>query len=284
MVTLKEALSTGMKILKDADIEAPAVDAGVLLCHAAGCDRTYLYAHGEQPLDDASRERYAAYLQKRAGGAPVQYITGHCQFMSFDFAVGPGVLVPRPETELLVETAARMLEAKGRACKVLDIGTGSGCIAVSIARLLKNCAVTAVDISEAALATARQNAADNGVSERIEFVKGDLYDGLDHRRFDAVLSNPPYVRSGDISKLQREVRDFEPHGALDGGSDGLDFYRRIVEESPCCLNDKGLLAFEAGYGQAAEVALLMDRFFTDIMIFKDLAGIDRVITGKLKQP
>ena len=284
MVTLKEALSLGIKILKDADIETPAVDAGVLLCHVVGCDRTYLYAHGEQQVGDISHERYATYLNLRTDGMPVQYITGHCGFMSLDFVVGPDVLVPRPDTEGLVETAIRMVEAMGRPCKVLDIGTGSGCIAVSIVHLLENCMVTAVDISEAALVIARQNAVNNKVSDRIEFIKSDIFECLDSRRFDVILSNPPYIRSGDIEKLQREVRNFEPHAALDGGPDGLVFYRKVVDESPDHLNAQGLLVFEVGYDQAAEVASLMDCLYTDIEIFRDLAGIDRVVTGKLKQP
>jgi release factor glutamine methyltransferase len=283
MVTLKEALATGMRILRDADIETPAADAGVLLCHAAGCDRAYLYAHAGQQLESAARERYEAYLHQRAGGMPVQYITGHCGFLSLDFEVGPEALVPRPETELLVETAAGMLAASGRSSTVLDVGTGSGCIAVCMAYLLKDCRVAAVDVSGAALALARRNAARNGVSDRIEFINCDLFGGLSGRRFDAILSNPPYIRSGDILKLQREVRDFEPHEALDGGPDGLAFYRRIIGESPGHLNRQGLLAFEVGRDQAAAVAELMRRCYTDIGIFRDLAGIDRVVVGKLKQ-
>ena len=283
MVTLIEALTMGIGILKDSDIETPAVDAGVLLCHAVGCDRTYLYAHGEQQMGDMSHERYTTYLHMRIGGTPVQYITGHCEFMSLDFVVGPDVLVPRPDTEVLVETAVRMLEATGQPWKVLDIGTGSGCIAVSIAHFLKNCMVAAVDISEAALVIAKQNAVNNKVSDRIEFIKSDLFECLDCRRFDVILSNPPYIRSGDIQKLQREVRNFEPHSALDGGPDGLAFYRKVVGESPGHLKAQGLLAFEVGYDQAAEVASLMECLYTDIEIFRDLAGIDRVVTGKLKQ-
>lgn len=283
MVTLKEALAMGISKLKESDIQAPAVDAGVLLCHAVGCDRTYLYAHGEQSMQDAWLERFTAYMGMRTGGMPVQYITGHCEFMSLDFIVGPGVLVPRPDTEVLVETVVNILEAAERPCTVLDIGTGSGCIAVSIARLLKNCMVAAVDISEAALLIARRNAVNNGVHDRIEFIKSDLFESLGCRRFDVIISNPPYIRSGDIRKLQREVRDFEPIGALDGGQDGLVFYRKIIGESPGHLNERGLLAFEVGYDQAAEVASLMGCLYSDIEIFKDLSGIDRVVAGKLKK-
>lgn len=284
MVTLEEALSMGIKILKDKGIETPVVDAGVLLCNTVGCDRTYLYAHGERLMENASLDRYTEYLRKRSEGMPVQYITGHCEFMSLDFEVGPEVLVPGPDTEVLVETAARMLASAGKLCTVLDIGTGSGCIAVSMAHLLKACMVTAVDISEAALMIARKNAVRNGVSDRLEIMKSDLFGCLDGRRFDAVLSNPPYIRSGDIQSLQREVRDFEPRVALDGGPDGLVFYRKVIGESPRFLNEQGLLAFETGQGQAAEVATLMECYFTGIEIFRDLAGIDRVVTGKIKHP
>lgn len=283
MVTLKDALTKGTMILKKADIETPAVDAGVLLCHSVGCDRTYLYAHGDKQVDDRTNEIYTAYLNMRARGMPVQYITGHCEFMALDFIIGSDVLIPRPDTEILVETAVRMLKGTGLASKVLDIGTGSGCIAVSMAHLLKSCVVTATDISAAALAIARQNAEKNGVSGRIEFIRGNLYESLGCCRFDAILSNPPYIRSEDIGWLQKEVRDFEPHQALDGGPDGIYFYRRIIEGSPNHLNEQGLLIFEVGYDQAPEVASLMDCLYRDIEIFKDLSGIDRIITGKLKE-
>lgn len=281
MVTFKDALAKGTEILKDAGNEAPAVDARALLCHAAGCGRAYIYTHGEQALESGAWERYVSYLGKRTAGMPVQYITGRCEFLALDFEVGPEVLVPRPDTEVLVEAAARLLTAKGNPCEILDLGTGSGCIAVGIAHLLKSCTVTAVDVSEEALITAGRNAARNGISDRLEFIKSDLFGSLEGRRFDAVLSNPPYIRSGDIPGLQREVRDYEPRAALDGGPDGLVFYRRIVEEAPSYMKECGMLAFEVGRGQACEVAALMKRHYTDIEILKDLAGIERVVAGKL---
>lgn len=280
-MTLKEALAKGVAVLKKAGVETPAADACILLCFAADCDRTYLYAHGEQVVAAAVLEKYEACLFKRSGRMPVQYITGHCEFMSLDFYVGPEVLVPRPDTEILVETAVRTLLSAGKPMTVLDIGTGSGCIAVSVAHRVKSCTVTAADISAAALETAGRNAAKNGVSDRLEFLQSDLFKELTGRKFDVCLSNPPYVRSGDIPGLQREVGEYEPWQALDGGPDGLEFYRRIIGASPGYLNSGGCLFLEVGQGQAPEVARLMEGRYAGIGIARDLAGIDRVVWGRL---
>lgn len=281
-MTLKEALAQGVAILRMAGVESPAADACILLCFTAGCDRAYLYAHGEQAVEARILEKYKACVGQRSNGMPVQYITGHCEFMSLDFYVGPEVLVPRPDTEILVETAAGVLLSPGKPRTVLDIGTGSGCIAVSIAYMVKNCTVTAVDISAAALETAARNAAENGVADRLEFLQSDLFTGLAGRKFDAVLSNPPYIRSGDIQGLQREIREYEPLRALDGGPDGLDFYRRIIDEAPDFLDGRGYLFLETGQGQAPAVARLMEKRYTAVSVAKDLAGIDRVVWGRLR--
>jgi release factor glutamine methyltransferase len=191
-------------------------------------------------------------------------------------------LVPRQETELLVETVLSYCKEHVKKTEILDIGAGSGCISVSLAYYLPACRITSVDKMQNALDIARENALLNHVAERVELLKSDLFEGLAGRRFDAIVSNPPYIRSEDIPELQREVRCFEPMEALDGGADGLDFYRSIAAAAPTYIREGGLLAFETGYDQAARVAELMQDVFVNIQIVKDLAGIDRVVAGILK--
>ncbi|MGI6668286.1 MAG: peptide chain release factor N(5)-glutamine methyltransferase [Acetivibrionales bacterium] len=226
------------------------------------------------------------------------------EFMSLMFEVGPGVLIPRQETELLVETVIRFCSGSDKASRrrcicrrkpdfrekprkrqghisILDMGTGSGCIAVSLARYIPGCRVTAVDIMPAALEAARKNAQANGVADRVRFIKSNLFESVPEEKFDVIVSNPPYVRTEEISRLQREIREYEPISALDGGADGLFFYREIIKSSKAYLKPGGMLAFETGYDQAADVASMLSGSFKDTRIYKDLAGIDRVVTSIL---
>ncbi len=291
-MTYGEAYRKGMQILKDAGIEAPANDAGVLLCHAAKCGRTFIYAHGDELLEDGIERAYRLLLEKRSAGCPLQYLTGVQEFMSLKFEVRPGVLIPRQDTELLVETVLDHIRVhngdradpncgSGRILKILDMCTGSGCIAVSLAYHYPGCLVTASDIMPDALETASGNTQRNGVADRVSFIESDLFSNIPETEFDVIVSNPPYIRTGDLSGLQREVRDHEPIGALDGGADGLRFYRSIIASSPGYLKSGGLLVFETGYDQASEVSDLMagDGRYDDIRIFRDLAGIDRAVAG-----
>lgn len=288
-MVLKDVLRHGINILKEADIRAPVADAGVLLCAVLNQDRTFLYAHGDYILSEGEKKRYLEFLDKRVHGMPLQYITGHQEFMSIDFAVTPDVLIPRHETEILVEMVIRYVESKkplmNEPLLILDMGTGSGCVAVSLARYIENCRVTAVDISNKALEVAKINAKRNKVFDRMDFLCGDLFAVFNPEKpyvlFDAIVSNPPYIPSKDVESLQVEVRDCEPIGALDGGADGLDFYRALVQDAPGFLKPGGLLAFEAGYGQAGEVCKIMEGKFSNICIYKDLSGIDRVVSGTL---
>lgn len=211
-------------------------------------------------------------------GEPLQYAVGTTEFMSLPFFVSPAVLIPRPDTETLVETV--IAETGEKKLSVLDIGTGSGCIAVSIAFYCKNANVTAVDISEAALETASRNAAANGTE--ISFIKCDILNNIPSGSYDVIVSNPPYIETEVIKTLDRNVRDFEPHAALDGGADGLDFYRRIAAIAPDMLNPGGFIAFETGFDQARAVARLLGEAFTDIKITKDLCAVERVVSGRLK--
>jgi release factor glutamine methyltransferase len=279
---LREALQKGISILREASVEAAAAEAGILLCHVAGCDRTHLYAHGEESLCEGISEQYLELLNRRAKGIPIQYILGFCEFMSLGFKVNPGVLIPRQDTEILVESVIDFCKECSGHLKILDLCTGSGCIAVSLAHYVKDCAITATDISETAIRTAYENALKNGVADKIEFIRGSLFEVLNYRKFDIIVSNPPYIRRTDIAGLQREVRDFEPWEALDGGQDGLSFYRDIVGKAREYLEPLGFLALEVGIGQAQVVKELMERDFSDITKVKDLSGIDRVMIGKLK--
>jgi len=285
---IREALNKGKEMLRDAGIDAPAVDAGVLLSFAVNKDKAFLYAHGEYELNAREWAEYIEYIGRRAKGEPLRYITGRQEFMSLDFIVAPGVFVPRRETELLVEAALEYFNAsrENKTPRMLDIGAGSGCIAVSVAYYLPECRVFALDISAKALEIARLNAVKMGVADRVFFIESDLFAGLHAKKpdflFDAVVSNPPYVRSADIDALQKEVRDFEPREALDGGADGLDFHRAIVKDAPMFLKAGGLLALETGYNQGEAVLELMKERFGGLRLIKDLAGIGRVAAGYLK--
>lgn len=312
-MTLNEAVRKGRELLRASGNGAPAGEVGALLCSAVGCERLFLYTHGEMVLDAVQEQRFLSMLEKRAQGVPLQYLTGVQEFMSLPFKVREGVLVPRPETELLVETVIACIGGNASApynlpsistviedrmgtmkqgsvlndsgipdLSILDIGTGSGCIAVSLAYYLPHAVITAVDKMPDALEIARENAVLNGVADRICFVQSDLFKQLEDKKYDVIVSNPPYIRTGDISGLQREVSCYEPMAALDGGPDGLYFYRAIIKDSGMHLKDNGLLAFETGYDQAAEIAGLMSDDYREIEIKKDLSGIDRVVTGRLK--
>ena len=303
-MTCSEAYRKGIDILRNAGNDAPANDAGVLLCYAAGCSRTYLYAHGDSVLEQHAERLYFELLKKRSAGYPLQYITGEQEFMSLVFEVTPDVLIPRQETELLVETvidhcrhripggegvnmgeeaqaSGKTQAGQGHSIEILDMCTGSGCIAVSLARYLPDCFVTAVDIMPEALEVAERNAKRHSVSGRVSLIQSDLFASIPEKKYDVIVSNPPYVKSEDIGKLQPEVKFFEPPAALDGGSDGLSFYRELIRKSPGYLHAGGMLAFETGYDQAQLVAGLMTSGgrFSDIRIYKDLSGIDRVVTG-----
>ena len=279
---ITEAFRRGIELLKTAGNEAPAIDAGVLLCHVLNCDRAYLYSHGTYELNELLFMKYASMLDKRARGVPLQYLTGVQEFMSLLFEVGQGVLIPRQDTEVLVEAVIKLCSEKGGVSDILDIGTGSGCIAVSLAHYLPECRLTAVDKMPDALEVAKRNAVANGVKDRIKFVESDLFDGIIVNKYDFIVSNPPYIRTEDINGLQTEVKGFEPVEALDGGMDGLDFYRVITAKAPYFLKNNGVLAFETGYDQAVEVSQIMSENFKEIKIYKDLSGIDRVVTGRLR--
>lgn len=253
------------------------VDARALLRHALGVSDAYLIAHSGQALSDAQSELFAALVARRSAGEPVAYIVGTREFFSLEFKVTPAVLIPRPETEALVEFALERI-APESVYRVLDLGTGSGCVAISIAKHRPRAWVVAVDCSAAALAVARENAQRHAVTN-IELAASDWFSALAGRKFDLIVSNPPYVAAGDPHLAQGDLR-FEPPGALAAGADGLDCVRLIITLAPQYLSGGGWLAFEHGYDQAARCReLLAEAGFSAVFSRADLAGIERVSGG-----
>ncbi|WP_458396950.1 peptide chain release factor N(5)-glutamine methyltransferase [Anaerotignum sp.] len=279
--TIAEALREGKMRLKAAGKEAYAFEAELLLEKAAGLNRTALFLRGEEVLSEEVLTVYEGYLSEREQGRPTQYILGEWEFMGLPFHVGEGVLIPRGDTEVLVETILEKQQSEPIK-SILDIGTGSGCIPVSLGHYGKFEKIMAVDISPKALGYATKNAAENRVS--IDFYESDLFTNIPSEwkgRLDAIVSNPPYIPKKDIAELMTEVKDFEPMNALDGGEDGLDFYRAIVEQGREWLKDGGWLFFEIGYDQGEDLRNLLKEFgYTEVEIRQDLAGLDRVAMGR----
>ncbi|MBQ8733905.1 MAG: peptide chain release factor N(5)-glutamine methyltransferase [Anaerotignum sp.] len=279
--TIAEALREGKMRLKAAGKEAYAFEAELLLEKAAGLNRTALFLRGEEVLSEEVLTVYEGYLSEREQGRPTQYILGEWEFMGLPFHVGEGVLIPRGDTEVLVETILEKQQSEPIK-SILDIGTGSGCIPVSLGHYGKFEKIMAVDISPKALGYATKNAAENRVS--IDFYESDLFTNIPSEwkgRLDAIVSNPPYIPKKDIAELMTEVKDFEPMNALDGGEDGLDFYRAIVEQGREWLKDGGWLFFEIGYDQGKDLRNLLKEFgYTEVEIRQDLAGLDRVAMGR----
>jgi len=255
--------------------ETPRLDAEVLLSYLLGQKRIFLYVHFDQPLTAEELARYREMVKRRAAGEPVAYICGEKEFMGLTFKVTPAVLVPQPDTETLVEAAMERLKGKD-APRVADVCTGSGAIALALAHYLPEALLAATDISAAAIGIAKQNAENLSLSERTEFFEGDLLAPLAGKTFDAIVSNPPYIPSGDIAGLSREVRA-EPRIALDGGADGLDFYHRLVHESADVLEPDGFLAVECGATQAGAIAEMATDRFGKTETLRDLAGRERVV-------
>ena len=261
-------------------VENPRLDAEVLLCAVLKCQRITLYVDFERPLSEEELATYREYVRRRGNFEPLAYILGERAFMRNTFKVNKATLVPRPETELLVESLVRiapLLKREGDV-KILDIGTGSGAIIVSLLDYLPNAKGVGVDISVDALIVAKENSEKIGVTGRIGFVRSDVFSKLPlEKKFDIIVSNPPYIPAGDIAGLDKDVQQ-EPRGALDGGADGLDFYRRITAEAMDHMAEEGVLAFEIGIGQAAAVQqLCLDAGFVKTAVRKDYAGIERMV-------
>lgn len=278
--TIIKILDWTKQYFADRGVENPRLDAEVLLCAVLQCERIKLYMDFERPLTGAELSQYKNYVARRGQHEPLAYILGEKEFMRNSFKVTPATLVPRPETELLVESlikAARGLKADGDV-KILDIGTGSGAIIVSLLDYLPNAKGVGVDISVDALIVAEENSRRIGVRERAGFMQSDLFSRIPvDKKFDIIVSNPPYIPAADIAGLAKDVQK-EPRGALDGGADGLDFYRRIISEAMDHMTDEGILAFEVGINQAQVVAELCRKAgFKATAIRKDYADIERMV-------
>ncbi len=276
--TVLKVLSWTKGYLAEKGVENARLEAEWMLCAAIGLDRVGLYVNFDRPLSEAELAHFRGMVVRRARREPLQYILGTQEFMGLEFEVTPAVLIPRHDTEVLVEEAAKLAAPTGR---ILDIGVGSGCIAVALAKALPQADVWGVEKSPEALSLAERNAAKHCV--RLTLFEGSLFEPFPGERFDLIVSNPPYIPSGDLEGLQPEVRDFEPRGALDGGADGLDFYRLIIPAAPDYLVPAGLLIFEVGIGQAAAVQGLFEETdrFDGLFTAKDPAGIERVVGGRL---
>ena len=275
-MTLQEALVQGTKLLENAGISVPRLTAEVLLSQAIRCERPFIYAHPEQELREVEWIHYGRYLHERLNGKPTQYITGRQEFYGREFRVTPDVLIPRQETELVVETA---LEAGRSARRILDVGSGSGAIAVTL-QLETNATVYGTDISAAALAVAAENARKLGA--RAEFVCCDLMSAIASSSMDLVVSNPPYVPEAERASLQREVRDHEPGLALFAGPTGFEIYERLVAEAERVLCPGGWLVLELGYKSRDRVLGMFGRHWRDVRVVPDLAGIPRVLAARME--
>jgi release factor glutamine methyltransferase len=304
---LKPALEAAERQLKAGAVGSPRMNAEVLLMFTLACERAYLYAHPERELTALEVTRYGEAIAERARGVPAQYITGHQEFWGLDLIVTPAVLIPRPETEHVVEAVLALVHNPGGTDKypetcsdlfsapprIIDVGTGSGCIALALASELPHAEILASDISAAALEIARVNAARLQLSARITFLQGDLLAGIalskdqdpqpDRRplTFDWVISNPPYVGEGEADKVQREVRKFEPQQALFAGPDGLDVITRLISQAPAYLSPGGGLVLEIGYAQEQPVREMLCGW-REVRTVPDLQGIQRVIVARYR--
>jgi release factor glutamine methyltransferase len=304
--TLRTTLRDAIAQLESDHIPSAPLAAELLMMHAMGRDRTWLYAHSEQELDAATRERYFSLIARRASGVPTQHLTGHQEFWGLDFEVTPDVLIPRPETEHVIEVVLERLAIAARnaasqrdaAHRIADVGTGSGCIAVALAHEFPSARITATDISAAALEVARRNAACHGVESRIDFVECNLLDSLLHesrltnhpsfpvrasesRLFDAIASNPPYIGRNEATTLPREVREHEPDTALFGGETGTEMYAPLIAQAAMLLKPDGILVLELGHNSAEHVSRLLTALaWSDLALTSDLAGTKRVASAR----
>lgn len=277
-LTLIDYVRLSTEFLERRGIESARLDAEVLLGHVLQRDRVYLYVHFDQPLEPDEVDAYRDLIVQRGRRVPVAYLTGEKEFYSRTFTVAPGVLIPRPDTEILVEHVVSWAQAKGQApLEIVDIGTGSGAIAVTLALELPEATVWATDVSDQALGIASQNVKQLGVEDRVRLLRGPWFEPLRGRQVDVVVSNPPYIPSGEIGQLAPEIHH-EPRLALDGGADGLTAYRVLVPRALAVVREGGILAVEVGEGQAGPVAHLAERIgWQGIEIVKDHAGIERVV-------
>lgn len=288
--TIRQTLNQAVPLLRAAGLDSPRLEAELLLAHILGCERPWLHAHDDETLTPGQLETFRGLLDRRRARAPLAYLTGHKEFFGLDFEVSPAVLIPRPETELLVERALQEIRERAagaaggtRPLSVVDAGSGSGCIAVALAVHAPGARVVAVDLAAEALAVARRNARRHAVAGRIAFLQGDLLAPLSGP-VDLVVSNPPYVSPGELRAAMPEVADYEPRLALDGGGpEGLDIVRRLLAMLPPRLRPGGAFFIEIGAGQGAAVRQMARRLIPGarLAVEPDLAGRDRLLVGHI---
>ncbi|MFB3885631.1 MAG: peptide chain release factor N(5)-glutamine methyltransferase [Thermodesulfobacteriota bacterium] len=287
-MTVLELLNRSTHDLDGCKIENPRLNAELLLAHSLNTNREGIYVRLYREMKEEEKERFENLTKRRISGEPLQYILGHQEFWSIDFKVDSRALIPRPDTELLVEQALSVLSSYGEPLFALEIGTGSGAVAISLAKEVKEIFLVATDISGEALKLAKENAESLGLLDRIHFVNGNLFDPFrpfrDGGPFNLILSNPPYLTSLEIGGLAREVKDYEPSIALDGGEDGLAFYRNMISQAPVYLKKGGWLLLEVGQGQAEGVSRFIEKKgdFLAPQRFRDLSGIERVLKAQRK--
>jgi len=279
-VQLKQALASAVEQLESADVGSPRLNAETLLMFVLGVNRAYLYAHPERELISEEQARYDDVIAQRSTGMPAQYITGHQEFWGLDFVVSPAVLIPRPETEHLVETVLELARSVPTP-RIVDVGTGSGCIALALASELQTAEVYGVDLSADALEIARANAARLQLDGRVKFLQSNVLAALAGVcDFDFVVSNPPYVSNNEADKVQRSVFEFEPRMAVFAGENGLDVIRPLIEQAHAALKPRGWLAMEIGYSMRDMVLeLLAPTMWDDVRVVPDLQGIPRVVAA-----
>ncbi len=281
-VTLRDALDSAISRLTVANVPSPRMNAELLLMFTLECDRAYLHAHPERKLSAGEQHRYGQALAERERGVPAQYITGHQEFWGMDLIVTPAVLIPRPETEHVIET---VLQGAGRApspvdfLRIVDVGTGSGCIALALAKELPHAEIHATEISPAALEIARANAARHQLESRVQFHQTDLLQGLEHGAFDFVVSNPPYVGESEEDQVQLEVRKYEPRTAVFAGATGLEVIERLAPQACESLKPGGWLVMEIS-GPVAERVRALLASWRDVRITNDLQGIPRIVSAR----
>ena len=294
--SVRALLKQGLTLLRDARVPSYTLATELLLLHVVDRDRNWIYSHPEENLSEATAENFLRLIARRAAGEPTQHLTGRQEFWGLQFRVSPDVLIPRPETEHLMEVALDRLAVRelrvgrpprltGENIAIVDVGTGSGCIAIALAKELPGAVIFATDISPAALKMARDNAANLGFAERIEFIESNLFEKLARQdrllMFDLVVSNPPYVSRGAANSLSIEVREHEPAVALYGGEEGYEFYRQLIYQAEQHLNPGGLLVIELGYDSLPAVEPLLDSVrWANVGLTNDLAGIPRVLSAE----
>lgn len=289
-LTISELLKKGIECLGEGDYLNPLLDAQILLMFLLDVDKVYLYTHGNDTVEEETMNEFMKLIEIRKNRYPIQYIVGKQEFMGLDFKVREGVLVPRPDTEVLVEKIIDIVNGgyfrEKDFINIVDIGTGSGAITLSLAHYIKNASLYSVDISKTALEVAKENAKLLLLEDRVKFLNGSLLEPLYEEKLqgkvDIIVSNPPYIPTKTIEELQIEVSTYEPKLALDGGEDGLDFYRLIVDGSDEFLSENGIIAFEIGHDQGRDVSELLHRNgkFKTVDIIPDLSGLDRVVIGQ----